>query len=610
MKVLFGIWRLLDTRQRRRLVALQVLSLLMAFSTVSGIAAILPFFTVLADPGSIDHSAILQFLYKIAGFDDRRSFVIALGIAFAVVVLLANAINLLGSLAMNRFAFQVGNAFQVALFGEYMSRGYGFHARTSSSTLASNVLHETGRVTSGILQNGLILITSLITMAFIFTCIVLVNPLVAVSAIAGLGAGYFSIYVIARGRLLRNGSIESRSFAQRAQIVSESFAAIKEITALQAHRLCIDKFSRYCTSLSETLASTFAISQIPKHVLECVTVFSLAGIALYLSGRGEAAGPWIAELSFIGLAAYRLLPAVQQAFASVAKIRADRPAFQHVCADLQQARARTSVAGVVEIDPSWRSRPQREIRAHCVSFRHTADRPAAISNLTLRVPAGAVVGLIGANGSGKTTLADLLAGLLVPDSGHIEVDGIVIDDTKRSSWQSTIGYVPQQIFLLEATLSENIALGVPAAQVDRARMRTAARLAQLEECVATLPNGYDTVLGKRGSTLSGGQRQRLGIARALYRDASVLIMDEATSALDAAAEQEIGDMLMVLRKDRTIILIAHRLSTLRHCDAIYQLEDGRIVRSGTYRELLSPMSALILSENSNAGKLADARSGS
>jgi ATP-binding cassette, subfamily B, bacterial PglK len=220
MKVLLGIWKLLDARQRRRLVALQVLSLLMAFSTVGGIAAILPFFTVLADPDAIDRNAALQFLYSSGSFDDRRSFVVALGIAFAVVVLLANAINLLGSLAMNRFAYQVGNAFHVALFGEYMSRGYGFHARTSSYTLAANVLHETGRVTNGILQNSLILITSLITIAFIFTCIVLVNPLVAVSAVTGLGAGYLSIYVIARGRVLRNGTLESRCFAQRAQIVS------------------------------------------------------------------------------------------------------------------------------------------------------------------------------------------------------------------------------------------------------------------------------------------------------------------------------------------------------------------------------------------------------
>jgi ABC-type multidrug transport system fused ATPase/permease subunit len=607
MKVLFGIWKLLDARQRRRLVALQVLSLLMAFSTVGGIAAILPFFTVLADPDAIDRNAVLQFLYSMASFDDRRSFVVALGIAFALVVLLANAINLLGSLAMNRFAYQVGNAFHVALFGEYMNRGYGFHARTSSSTLATNVLHETGRVTSGILQNSLILITSLITIAFIFTCIVLVNPLVAVSAVAGLGAGYLSIYVIARGRLLRNGALESRCFAQRAQIVSESFAAIKEISALQAQRLCIDKFSRYCASFAETLASTFTISQIPKHVLECATVFSLAGIALYLSGRGDATGPWIAELSFIGLAAYRLLPALQQAFAAIVKIRADRPAFEHVHADLQQARACTSAAGAVEIDDSWRSRPQCEVRAHYVSFRHTAERPAAISNLSLRVPAGAVVGLIGVNGSGKTTLADLLAGLLVPDSGHIEVDGIVIGDDTRRSWQATIGYVPQQIFLIEGTLAENIALGLPAAQVDRTRVRMAAHLAQLDECIATLPHGYDTKLGERGSTLSGGQRQRLGIARALYRDASVLIMDEATSALDAAAEQEIGDMLMTLRQNRTIILIAHRLSTLRYCDTIYQLEAGRIIRSGPYREFLSPLSALLLSEDENAGKLAGAR---
>jgi HlyD family secretion protein len=587
MKILPAVWRLLDRRQRRRLVVLQLLCALMAVSTVGGIAAVVPFFSVLADPNAVDRSALLHFLYLHLHFDSERRFVLALGAAFASVIALANAINLIGSLTMNRFAFQVGDTFCAALFEEYLYRSYAFHSITNSSTLSSKVLYETARVTTGILQSGLILITNLVTIAFIVASIVFFNPLVAIAAFATLTISYGAIYAMARGKLLRNGLKESHEFVARTKLVGESFGAIKEIILQQAQPLFVDKFTERCRSISKTIVSTLAISQSPRHFLECVTVCSLVGTALYLSGRSEVASPWIAQLTFIGLAAYRLLPALQQAFAAIVRIRGERPAFEGIAADLRQARAGRPLLRCAPTDRSWRGRPRHDIRLEAVSYRHTAELPAAVSNVTLRIPSGAMVGFIGANGSGKTTLVDLLAGLLVPESGHLAIDGMVVDDVNRRAWQSVIAYVPQQIFLLDTALSENIALGVTVSQIDLTRVRSAATLARLDDCVAALPNGYSEVLGERGSRLSGGQRQRLGIARALYRDASVLIMDEATGALDAAAEQAIVDTLQALRRDRTILLIAHRRTTLRHCDLIFELEAGRLIRSGKYDELMA-----------------------
>ena len=587
MKILPAVWRLLDRRQRRRLVVLQLLCALMAVSTVGGIAAVVPFFSVLADPNAVDRSALLHFLYLHLHFDSERRFVIALGAAVAMVIALANAINLFGSLTMNRFAFQVGDTFCAALFEEYLYRSYAFHSITNSSTLSSKVLYETARVTTGILQSGLILVTNLVTVAFIVASIVLFNPLVAVAAFATLTTSYGAIYAMARGKLVRNGLTESHEFVARTRLVGESFGAIKEIILQQAQPLFVDKFTERCRSISKMIVSTLVISQSPRHVLECVTVCSLVGTGLYLSGRSEAASAWIAQLTFIGLAAYRLLPALQQAFAAIVRIRGERPAFEGIAADLRQARTGKPLDRCALPDRSWRGRPRHDIRLDAVSFRHTAALPAAISNVTLRIPSGAMVGFIGANGSGKTTLVDLLTGLLVPESGHLAIDGMVVDDANRRAWQSVIAYVPQQIFLLDAALAENIALGVTASQIDLKRVRSAATLARLDDCVAALPNGYGEVLGERGSRLSGGQRQRLGIARALYRDASVLIMDEATSALDVAAEQAIVDTLQALRRDRTILLIAHRRTTLRHCDLVFELQAGRLVRSGNYDELIA-----------------------
>jgi ATP-binding cassette, subfamily B, bacterial PglK len=586
VKVLVQVWHLLDRAQRRQLIVLQLLSVVMALSAVGGIAAILPFFAVLADPNSIDRNAVLRALYQHLHFAGTSSFVTALGAAFAGLILFANALNLFGMLAINRFALRVSDTFFVRLFEQYLQRDFGFHLRSNSAALASTLLHESGRVSIGILRQGLVLVTNLVTIAFVMLSILILNPLVALGAILGLGVVYAAVYVITRGLLLRNGRSQSRYQVKRTQLVSESLAAIREVIILNARDFFVQRFAAYCRSFSRIELTTLAISSSPRNILECAVVFCLVGVALYLRSQSDGVGPWMAQLSFIGLAAYRLMPALQQTFVAIVSIRTNHVAFENLAAELEQGPS-SNIALRGESGREWCEGPRREIRLRDVSFRYAADRPAAISNLSLGVPVGAAIGFVGANGSGKTTLVDVLAGLLIPTSGQVEVDGMVLDHTNRSAWQSTLAYVPQNVFLLDATVAENIALGVPPERINRERLDSVVELARLTEVIASLPNGYGEVLGDRGCRLSGGQRQRLGIARALYRDASVLILDEATSALDNAAEQEIIGMLNALRPSRTLLLIAHHFSALRHCDIIHELRNGKIVRSGTYADLQS-----------------------
>lgn len=585
--MLLTVWRLLERRRQAQLLGLQLLSVLMAVGTVTGIAAVLPFFTVLADPASMGSSRLLTFLHRhfglpgVAGGGLRVA--VALGVAFIALVALANLVNLAGALLMNRFAFETGNAFGIELFESYLSRDYDFHLRTHSATLTARLLHETGRVTVGVLQSGLMLATNLVTIALIVGSMVLLDPVIATIALAALGTTYAAIYLAARGKLLRNGVAESAHYAERTRIVSESLGAVKEILLWRAQPLFTARFAASCRSVSRTALSTLAISQTPRYALELATVCALVGSALYLGGGPERRGPWIAALSFMGLAVYRLLPALQQAFTALVRIRADRPALESIAADLREARARPRLVRTAASDASWRGRPRRDILIDNVSFRHTPDAAAVIAGLTLRIPAGAMVGLVGDNGSGKTTLLDILTGLLIPQSGVVAVDGVPLDAASRGAWQATIAYVPQQVLLLDATLEENIALGAALGAEDRERLRSAMALARLEECAARA-GGADR-LGERGARLSGGQRQRVAIARALYREASVLIMDEATSELDEAAEQGIIDALEALRAGRTVILTGHRLSSLKHCDVIFELEAGKLVRSWTYAAL-------------------------
>jgi HlyD family secretion protein len=575
MSILRALWRLLDSRQRWHLLGLQLLSILMALSTVGGVAAVLPFFAALSDPDTIRHNtvawAVLQKLNVGEG-----SIVPALGAAFAASVLIANAINLFGLLAINRFSVRVGETLYAELFAEYLRRGYEFHARCGSSVLASRV-QESARVTSGIVQYALILVASLVTIAFIVAAVAFIDPVVAVAAMTGLGASYATAYAAARKRLWRNGHYEHQLRTERMRTVSEGFGAIKDVTLLGVQDFFAARFARQSRGISSAGASTFAIWQSPKYVLECLTVICLVAVALYLRSRVAATGPWVGQLTFVGLAAYRLLPALQQAFTAIVNIRTDRAAFSSVEEDLDRPRAGRDGSHTVVLDHAWRGRPRHELRLNDVSFHYSPESPPALSNVSLVIPVGAIVGFKGANGSGKTTLLDLISGLLLPQSGHIEVDGIRLGGANYRSWQSSIAYVPQHVFLLEATLAENIAFGVPPAQIDHNRLQTAAQLACLMDCVASFPAGFNERLGQAGRGLSGGERQRVAIARALYRDASMLLFDEATSSLDSTSESDIGEMLQSLRVNRTILIVAHRPGALRHCDMVYELAAGKVV---------------------------------
>jgi HlyD family secretion protein len=274
------------------------------------------------------------------------------------------------------------------------------------------------------------------------------------------------------------------------------------------------------------------------------------------------------------------LPPIQQVFAAVARIRTDAPAFERIADDLLAARERKAPKARADAAGEWASRPRREIRLAGVSYRHTPERESGVSDISLRIPAGTLVGLAGPNGSGKTTLADLLLGVLVPQAGRIDVDGVPLDEQNRDLWLDAVAHVPQQIVLLDATVAENVAFGIPPAAIDHARVKQALRDARLEAAVEALPLGLGTPVGQHGAQLSGGQRQRLGIARALYRRASLLVLDEATSALDPSAELEIVQLLRALRGRCTIVLIAHRATSLQGCDQVFELEGGRLAGRG------------------------------
>jgi ATP-binding cassette, subfamily B, bacterial PglK len=583
MSLLLQLWRLLDARQRRGFLLANVLALVMALFTLAGVAAVVPFFAVFADRQLIGRNPVLSWLYQHLGFATQHSFVVALGITLLGAVLLGNAINMVGSLLLNRFAYRVGHQFCVALFDEYLHRSLQFHLASNSATLFNNVIWEVTRGTTGMLQSFLLLVTNMAASALIIGSSVIIHPLIALIAGAALCGSYGVVYLLARHRLLRNGLLESRHTEERTKIAGEAFGAMREIIVLNGQAFFRRRFAQSDAALVRAALNTGAIAHSPRYILDAIIAIMLVAAAL-LYDEGRSAGVWLAQLSFLGVAAYRLLPALQQIFHGVVKIRGDGAAFTRIAADLRACRERHEPLRSKDAD-AWQGRPCVRIELKGVRFGYADDRPPAIRGADLTIPAGATVAFVGPSGSGKTSLAELILGLLSPTAGTIEVDGIALTGNNRADWQGTVAYVPQHAFLFDASLAENVALATEVERIDVDRLREALRLARLEEFVSTLPRGHLEIVGEHGVRLSGGQRQRVGIARALYRRASLMVLDEPTSALDGLTESEVMETIEGLRGQCTIILIAHRTGTVRRCDLIFELSGGAIVAAGTYAQL-------------------------
>jgi HlyD family secretion protein len=572
VRALAAIWAVLTPALRRRFFVLQFLSVLMAMSTVMGLASVMTFLAVLADPTLVETHAALNWLWQSLEKPATRDFLVTLGGVFIAVLLLSAVVNVVGTFVMGRFAHAVGDRIREVLFAEYLRRDYLFHARVGAGRLMDNVLNQTDRVTVTLL-NGQLLITNAMLTLLVVVSIAIVNTTVAVVSVLAVAGSYFLFYRVIRRRIARNGRVHSQLGGERVAVVEQAFLSIKYLLIARAQPLFRRRLTAATRALSHAFADTQFIAQSPKYVLECVAGSALIACAAFASG-GIVGGAWLAQLSFIGFAGFRLLPAVQQIYHGLVSIRANRHAIESLAAELD---ASTFVPRVIEATQcSGKPAPLRSIELVGVRFRYSPDGPLVLDNATLRIAAGAAIGIVGASGCGKTTLVDLLLGLLNPVGGRIEIDGEALDPRRVPAWQQSIGYVPQEVMILDASVRENIAFGIDPGEIDDDRVRDVASQAGASEFIATLPGGYNARLSGVGASLSGGQRQRIGIARALYGKPSLLVLDEATNALDADTERAIIDTVVRNRGAMTILIVAHGAVVIDACDRVYEMRDGTL----------------------------------
>lgn len=553
---------------------------------VSGLAeamtlgAVLPFLAVIVAPERVfDHPLAAQ-LARGMGLTTGDQLVLPLTVAFALAALGAGAMKLVVLWVSKNYVQQVGHGFAVEVYRRTLYQPYPVHVSRNSSELLGSV-EKINTVTAALAQ-VLTLVSALVAGVAIVATLLVIEPLIATIAFCGFSSIYLLIVIGSRRRLARNSQIISRTLNLKLKALQEGSGGIRDVLLDNSQPFYCDLYRRADFPFRKAKAENGFLASSPRYGVEALAMVLIAGLAYGLSRQPGGGAMALPLLGTLALGAQRLMPVLQQSFAAWVYIRGDQSSAEDVLNLLEQP-----------IDPlilspsppplAWQS----AIEFRGVGFRYGGEQPWVLQDVTFKIPKGSRVGFVGSTGSGKSTTLDLLMGLLDPTVGEILVDGCAIAGEYRRAWQRTIAHVPQHIFLADTTIAENIALGLPKKKIDLERVRWAAQQAQIAEFIEGKPEGYWSKIGERGIRLSGGQRQRVGIARALYKQADVLVFDEATSALDNATEQEVMAAINGLSQELTILMIAHRLSTVEQCDWIVELEQGRVMAQGSYQDLLT-----------------------
>ena len=584
MQTLKKILFLLTPKERSRAGLLLIMILIMAILDTIGVASIMPFIAVLTNPEIIQNNFLLTFMYnksKIFGVKNTEEFIILLGFLVFFVLIISLIFKSFTIYAQLRFAQMREHSIGKRLLEGYLSQPYSWTLSRNSADFSKTILSEVNLI---ILQAITPMITLLANGAVVIAILILlivVDPFIAFLISSTLGLAYWIIYKFIRGYLKNIGQERLRVNQLRFTSINEVFGAGKEVKLGGLEHTYIDKFSKTTKVFAKHQASMKVLAQLPRFAIEGIGFGGMILFILYnllQSTTFTNALPLIALYAFGG---YRILPALQQSYNSISSLRFAGPALDNLCEELKLNKKDFFNEHVEPLSI------EKVISLNNISYNYPNTKRTSVKNLSLEILARSTVGLVGSTGSGKTTTADILLGLLEPQKGSLKVDGKDIDDYNRKAWQKSIGYVPQYIFLADDTITANIALGFDLDDVSQKSIERAAKAANLHEfIIKELPMGYRTIIGERGVRLSGGQRQRLGIARALYDNPKVLVLDEATSAMDNLTEKLIMDAINKLKKNTTIILIAHRLTTIKNCENIFLIENGELVDQGSYEELI------------------------
>ena len=586
MQTFKKILLLLTPHERNRAYLLLIMIMIMALIDMIGIASILPFMAVLTNPSLIETNYILNTMFQVSnmiGVENNQQFLFALGILVFVLLVSSLAFKALTTYVQLRFVEMRQHSIGKRLVEGYLYQPYSWFLGRNSGELGATILSEVQIIVGGGIRPLLEIIAKGMISITIIVLLIVVDPKLALIVGFILGIAYALIFYSIRFNLIRIGKERVKSNQLRYTAINEAFGASKEVKVGGLEQTYIERFSSSAETYARTGASAAVLSQLPRYILEVITFGGILLMLLFLIRQSGSFNNALPTISLYVFAGYRLMPALQQIYTSFASLTVTIHSLDKITNDIKSNEKFNELQlqdqGVLSINKS--------IVLKNIHYNYPNASRTALKEININISAKTTVGIVGATGSGKTTTVDIILGLLEAQKGTLEVDGQIITKQNSRSWQRTIGYVPQHIYLSDDTVSANIAFGIDPKNINQADVEKASKIANLHNFVIDeLPEQYQTTTGERGVRLSGGQRQRIGIARALYHKPQVLILDEATSALDNQTEEAVMDAINNLNKDMTIILITHRLSTVKNCDQILLLEKGKIINRGTFEELI------------------------
>lgn len=556
--------------------------LLASFAEILSIGAVLPFLGVLTAPERVFEHTAAQPIIQTMGLTAPKQLVLPLAVAFGVAALIAGALRLILLWASTRLSFSTGADLSISIYRRTLYQPYSVHCARNSSELITGISTKANTVIYATIVPALTLVSSSVMLIAILVALLKVDPIIAFASFGGFGLIYASIIGLTRKQLLADSQSVAYESTQVIKSLQEGLGGIRDVLIDGSQATYCQIYRNADLPLRRAQGNSLFIGQGPRYAMEALGMMLIAALAYSLAQQSDGLAKAIPILGALALGAQRLIPVLQQAYASWSLINAGQASLQDTLELLDQPLPDYANQSIAQPLPF-----KQTINLKQLGFQYSPTTPFVLKQLSLTIRKGSRVGFVGTTGSGKSTLLDIVMGLLEPTTGALEVDGKAVVPANHRAWQAHIAHVPQAIFLADSTIEENIAFGVPKDQIDPQRVQQAAQQAQIADSIESWPKQYQTFVGERGIRLSGGQRQRIGIARALYKQADVIVFDEATSSLDTPTEQAVMQAIEGLSKDLTLLIIAHRITTLKNCTQIVELGGGGIKRIGRYQDMVT-----------------------
>lgn len=575
------LWTHLSKRRQKQFSLLLILMVIASLAEIISIGAVLPFLGVLTAPEQLYQHALMQPVIQILALTEPRQLILPLTILFITAVLLAGVIRLTLLYAMTRLSFATGADLSINIYRRTLYHEYEVHVSRNSSEVINSIITKTSTVINGVLTPVLLLISSTIMLIGIMGALFAIHTTIALSAFIGFGSLYWLVIRYTKTHLKDNSKTIADQSTQMIKSLQEGLGGIRDVLIDGTQQFYCKLYRNADLPLRRASGNNQFIGGSPRYAMEAIGMTLIAGLSYVMTQQEDGIMAAVPVLGALALGAQRLLPALQQAYGAYSTIKGSKSSFEDVLNLLDQPLPEYAGQPLPEPIPFL-----EKIKLNNLNFRYTEDSPWVLKNISLSLKKGSRIGFMGVTGSGKSTLIDIIMGLLPETEGELIIDNQIINTQNRRAWQAHIAHVPQNIYLSDSTIEENIAFGIEKEKIDHQRVKNAAQHAQIAHLIEQWKDGYQTFVGERGIRLSGGQRQRIGIARALYKQANVLIFDEATSALDNETEQAVMDAIEDLGKEITVLIIAHRLTTLKGCDKIVKLDKNHTIHILTYEEMM------------------------